>query len=113
MDKHHVSAGFGARILGARIKTHQVARNKFEVFKGERGGTVRLFCALLLQQIACLLRPPINRIVKGEGVEPKIVLGLHGDRDLLNRAGVVFAGRPGDAHHRGIHFARFDEEVVR
>src|ERR1019366_6960141 len=51
LNKRDVRAGFRARVFRSSIEADHIAGNEFEIFQGNRGGTVCLLDAFLLEQI--------------------------------------------------------------
>ena len=86
--------GFGVAVLGGGVDADQIARNQLEILQRERGGSVGLFCSLLVEQINSSLWAAVDRIVQREIVETVFVGSLDCSGDLFDGAGVIIVAGP-------------------
>ncbi len=94
LDEGDVRARFCAGVFGNRVEAHHIAGHQLEILEGKHGGTIRLFHALLLEQIDRLLGAAVDRVMKRHVVEAKLIVRLDRDGDLFDGAGaVVMPGR--------------------
>ena len=110
-DEEHVGADRLAGVLGGRVDAHDVAGHDVEILERE-GGRAAGGLAVLRRHRHDLFGAAVDGVVERDLLEAEIVLGLDGDGDFFDRAGLEVAARAGDFDLGRLVLHRLDEVVV-